>query len=212
MLPVASRQVRLWLRPQTELRKEEKVWIRKVFSFKWITGAHLLLTWSPSLLQQLLTPAGSSNGSITRFCSEAHSSPHIRTQNLCFGPDSRCGVQINNQQIASDAVSPKIGDRLLFCREVTKQTTLNDKGRCQSLPSLNAPKNKPNFTCCNWSNSAYPDLHCWLHEDRREQEDYRGRRWRQPWLWKSRLFKFIVCGNAADICWEHSALHVTSLR
>uniref|UniRef100_H3CKH3 RAS and EF-hand domain containing n=1 Tax=Tetraodon nigroviridis TaxID=99883 RepID=H3CKH3_TETNG len=38
---------------------------------------------------------------------------------------------------------------LHLAREVTKQTALSDKGRCQSLPSLNAPKNKPNFSCCN---------------------------------------------------------------
>ncbi|XP_056889674.1 ras and EF-hand domain-containing protein homolog [Takifugu flavidus] len=38
---------------------------------------------------------------------------------------------------------------LHLAREVTKQSALHDKDRCQSLPSLNAPKNKPNFSCCN---------------------------------------------------------------
>ncbi|XP_068613910.1 ras and EF-hand domain-containing protein-like [Brachionichthys hirsutus] len=36
---------------------------------------------------------------------------------------------------------------LHLAREVTKQATFDENA--QSLPSLNAPKNKPNFSCCN---------------------------------------------------------------
>lgn len=37
-----------------------------------------------------------------------------------------------------------------FHREVTKQALFTEKPSFQSLPRLNAPRNKPNFSCCNW--------------------------------------------------------------
>lgn len=37
-----------------------------------------------------------------------------------------------------------------FHREVTKQALFSVKPSFQSLPRLNAPRNKPNFSCCNW--------------------------------------------------------------
>lgn len=37
-----------------------------------------------------------------------------------------------------------------FRREVTKQALFTEKPSFQSLPRLNAPRNKPNFSCCNW--------------------------------------------------------------
>ncbi|KAE8292083.1 Ras and EF-hand domain-containing protein [Larimichthys crocea] len=38
---------------------------------------------------------------------------------------------------------------LHLARQVTKKATFDDKSHYQSLPSLDAPRNKPNFSCCN---------------------------------------------------------------
>ncbi|KAM7017819.1 ras and EF-hand domain-containing protein [Tautogolabrus adspersus] len=38
---------------------------------------------------------------------------------------------------------------LHLARQVIKQATFDDKGHYQKLPSLDAPRKKPNFSCCN---------------------------------------------------------------
>lgn len=48
-------------------------------------------------------------------------------------------------------------------RQVRKHAAFDEKSRYQSLPSLNAPRNKPNFSCCTWSNSPELDVHVWLN-------------------------------------------------
>lgn len=93
---------------------------------------------------------------------------------------------------------------LFFCREVTKQSALQDKGRCQSLPSLNAPKNKPNFSCCNWSKSTQsrpPGRTSWRQTG--------GEGWRERD--KSLHYCETVHERRANTHWQHSGLHLLSL-
>lgn len=62
-------------------------------------------------------------------------------------------------------------------REVTKQANLHDKTHHQSLPSLNAPRKKPNFSCCNWSNSS---LCIWLKVNTTQhwwEKDHKWEKW-----------------------------------
>lgn len=149
--------------------------------------------------QQLPTPGGSWNGSLTQFCSFITS---------CWDKGTFVSAltrPVKAQfQIFGDADGNKTRWRLFSCREVTKQSTLNDKGRCQSLPSLNAPKNKPNFSCCNWSNSASPDLRCRLAQGRTgnkrppEAGGGNSHACEDPGGFK------LICGN--NIRWKHSAL------
>lgn len=40
----------------------------------------------------------------------------------------------------------------------------------------------------------------------REQKHYRGRTWKQPWSWKSRLLQVIVCGTSVQIYAENILL------
>lgn len=91
---------------------------------------------------------------VAQFCLEAPQSPEIRASE----PVLHSWLTLWS---ANKMLPVKYVWYLFFCREVTKQTALNDKDRCQSLPSLNAPKNKPNFSCCNWTNSTHPDLQGW---------------------------------------------------
>lgn len=91
---------------------------------------------------------------VAQFCLEAPRSPEIRASE----PVLHSWLTLWS---ANKMLPVKYVWYLFFCREVTKQTALNDKDRCQSLPSLNAPKNKPNFSCCNWTNSTHPDLQGW---------------------------------------------------
>ncbi|XP_040010397.1 ras and EF-hand domain-containing protein [Xiphias gladius] len=49
--------------------------------------------------------------------------------------------------------SAKDGSNILeavlhLARQVKEQATFDEKSRCQSLPSLDAPRKKPNFSCC----------------------------------------------------------------
>lgn len=55
-------------------------------------------------------------------------------------------------------------------REVTRQALFTEKPQHQSLPSLSAPKKKPNFSCCNWCKPYHS--HCCLEANTRLQREY----------------------------------------
>lgn len=57
-----------------------------------------------------------------------------------------------------------------FRREVTRKALFTEKPQHQSLPSLSAPRKKPNFSCCNWLKSCH--CHFWLEVNKRLEREY----------------------------------------
>lgn len=57
-----------------------------------------------------------------------------------------------------------------FHREVTRKALFTEKPQHQSLPSLSAPRKKPNFSCCNWLKACHS--HFWLEENARLEREY----------------------------------------
>lgn len=55
-------------------------------------------------------------------------------------------------------------------REVTRQALFTEKPQHQSLPSLSAPRKKPNFSCCNWCKPCHS--HFWLEANTRLEREY----------------------------------------